>query len=258
MNRSTYFQDLFATTENLFLSLEQSIDDWILMNFKKLRQLIAIQGNGNLTTEEQAVSSFLRLHISVPCTLELIASDEEKVVVTTDENLQSFINSVNSGRTLYISRKDSFKALDFSSLKIQVYVRQLDTLNIGADGDVIMTAAFKGSLPLDIKVQSSGHTELLLSAPSIKVNVQSHGDFKIAGECTVFAAKTQSDGNFDARNLLAQNTSFSTQSHGNAWIYGSESLVIKHSADGFVHYFGDGILKDVIHHGTGEIKHCKD
>ncbi len=257
MKSITYFTDFLAVTATLFLSLEHRVDDWIDMNFKKLRQLVATQGNGNLTTEEHSVSSFLRLHISLPCILELIASDEEKVVVTTDENLQSCINSVNSGRTLYVSLKHAFKIPEFSSLKIQVFVRQLDTINIGTEGDVRMTKAFKGVLPLDIKVQSAGHTELLLSAPSIKLNVQSHGDLKIAGECTVFVAKTQSDGNFDARDLMAQNVSFNTQSHGNAWIYGSESFVIKHSADGFVHYYGEGILKDVHHHGTGELQHFK-
>ena len=258
MNRNAYLQDLSVTTENLFLSLTHHFDDWIDMNFKKLRQLVATQGNGQLTTEEHSVSSFLRLHISLPCTLELIASDEEKVVVTTDENLQSYINAVNSGRTLFVSLKSAFKVPEFSSLKIQIYVRQLDTINIGAEGDVRMTEAFKGLLPLDIKVQSAGHTELLLSASSIKVNVQSHGDFKIAGECAVFTAKTQSHGNFDAKELFAQNVIFNTQSEGNAWIYARESLVIKHSADGFVHYYGDGLLKDVQYHGTGELKHCKE
>ena len=257
MSSIAYFNDFLAITATLFLSLEHRIDDWIDMNFKKLRQLVASKGNGNLTTEEYPVSSFLRLHISIPCALELIASDEEKIVVTTDENLQSFISSVNSGRTLYISLKQVFKIPDFSSLKIQVFVRQIDTLNIGAEGHVIMTEAFKGVLPLDIKVQSEGDTELRLSAPSIKLNVQSHGDLKIVGECNVFSAKTQSHGNFDARDLFAQNTTFSTQSKGNAWIYGSETLVIKHSADGFVHYYGDGILKDVRHQGTGVVKHCK-
>ncbi len=258
MNRIAYLNDFFATTENLFLSLEHRFDDWIDMNFKRLRQLVSIQGNGHLTTEERSVISFLRLHISLPCTLELIASDEEKIVVTTDENLQSFISTVNSGRTLYVSLRTSFNTCDFTSLKIQIYIRQMDTLNIGANGNVIMTEAYKSLLPLDIKVQSSGHTELLLSAPSIKVNDQSHGDFKIIGECSVFAAKTQSHGNFDAKNLLAQNVTFNTQSKGNAWLYGSESLIIKHSADGFVHYYGDGILKDVRYHGTGELKHCKE
>lgn len=259
MNSTAYFSDLFATTENLFLSLEPRFDDWIDMNFKKLRQLVAVQGNGNLTTEEYSVSSFLRLHISIPCTLELIDSDEEKIVITTDENLQSFISSVNSGRTLYVSRATKLLQIPaFTSLKIQVYVRQLDALNISAEGNVSMPKIYNSSMPLDIKVQSEGHTELQLSAPSIKLSVQSHGDFKISGQCTIFSAKTQSHGNFDAKELMAQNVNFNTQSKGNAWISGSESFVIKHSADGFVHYYGDGILKDVRHYGTGEVKHCKE
>lgn len=257
MTNIPYFNDFFATTDTIFLSLEHRIDDLIDMNFKKLRQLVSVQGNGMMTTEERSVSSFLRLHISIPCFLELIDSDEEKIVVTTDENLQSYIETVNSGRTLYVSIKSAFKIPGFTNLKIQVHTRQLDTLNIGTNGNVIMTEAYKCASSLDVKVQSDGNTELLLSAPNIKLNVQSHGDFKIAGGCISLTAKTQSHGDFNAKDLHAQNLTFSTQSAGNAWLYASESLIIKHSADGFVHYYGEGILKDVLHHGTGELKHCK-
>ena len=257
MKNVSYLNDFLAPTATLFLSLTDQLDDWIDMNFKKLRQLLSVPGNGSVTSEERPVSSFLRLHISIPCSFELIDSDEEKMVVTTDENLQSFVTAINSGRTLYVSYKDTLKTPAFTVLKIQIYTRQLDTLNIGAEGDVIMTAPYTCASPLDIKVASSGNTALLLSAPNIKLNIQSHGDFKIAGECTTFSAKTQSHGDFDARDLYAQNVSFKTQSFGNAWLYASESLVIKHGADGFVHYYGDGILKDVRHHGTGEVKHCK-
>ncbi len=257
MSNALYLNSFIATATTVFLSLEHQIDDWIGMNFKKLRQFIAVKGNGNLTSEERLVSSFLRLHISIPCSLELIASEEEKIVVTTDENLQSFVGVVNSGRTLYVSSNKMLKISEFTSLKIQVYTRQLDTLNIGTNGNVIMTEAYECVAPLDIKVESAGNTELLLSAPSIKLNIQSHGDFKIKGACTDLTVKTQSHGDFDAKELHAQNVVFNTQSKGNAWLYGSETLKIKHSADGFVHYYGNGILKDVLHHGTGEVKHCK-
>jgi hypothetical protein len=256
MKNVSYLNDFLAPTATLFLSLTDQLDDWIDMNFKKLRQLLSVQGNGSVTSEERPVSSFLRLHISIPCSFELIDSDEEKMVVTADENLQSFVTAVNSGRTLYVSYKDTLKTPAFTTLKIQIYTRQLDTLNIGAEGDVIMTAAYTCASPLHIKVASSGDTALLLSAPNIKLSNQSHGDFKIAGECAAFSAKTQSHGDFDAKGLLAQNVTFNTQSSGNAWLYASESLVIKHGADGFVHYYGDGVLKDVRHHGTGEVKHC--
>lgn len=177
--------------------------------------------------------------------------------MTTDENLQSFVTAINSGRTLYISLKTMLKMPEFTALKLQVFTRQLDTINIGTHGNVIMSKAYNGALPLDIKIQSAGDTELHLSAPSIKINIQSHGNFKIVGECGGLSAKTQSHGDFDAQDLIAQNVVFSTQSKGNAWLYASESLIIKHAADGFVHYYGEGILKDIQHHGSGEVKHCK-
>lgn len=257
MTNISYYNDFFAATATLFLSLEHRIDDWIDMNFKKLRELFVLKGDGMITTDERPISSFLRLHIQLPCELVLIDSDEEKIVITTDDNVHAHISTVNSGRTLYVSFKNAFRIPEFTYLKIQVYTRQIDTLNI-ATGDVTMTEPYIGSLPLNITVQSSGDTVLLLSAPSIKVKFQSEGSLKMAGECAVLTVKAQAEGDFDAKDLYAQNVMYKTQSGGNAWIRASESLVIKHEADGFVHYYGEGILKDVVHHGTGEIRHCKN
>ena len=74
-----------------------------MVNFKPLRQIIEVKGNGNIVTREISVSSFICPHIAGKGQIELYQSDEEKVIVETDENLQNFISAFNSGRTLYVS-----------------------------------------------------------------------------------------------------------------------------------------------------------
>ena len=38
--------------------------------------MIDVKGNGNIVSAEKNISSFIRLHISINCTVELIQADE--------------------------------------------------------------------------------------------------------------------------------------------------------------------------------------
>lgn len=240
------------------IPLVRSFASWTDMNFKKLRDIISVPGNGHLSAVTYPVSSFLRLHLSVPGRLEVIPSQEEKVVITTDENLQEFFEIVNSGRTLYITPGGKLRRPGFTSVLIQVFIRQLDTLHLACSGDIISEKPIVSEEPLEVKIQCNGDTVLNLEAPKIKLLAQCNGDVTLRGVCHSFEAKTQCNGSFNSRDLIAQDVVFSNQSNGNAWIYGEQTLRIRHRANGFLHYYGPGRLKDVVQFGTGEVRHMDE
>jgi Putative auto-transporter adhesin, head GIN domain len=245
-------------TENKFVSIERRFDGVMDMSFKRLRQLISVTGNGDLTERTYTVSSFLRLHLTLGGTVEIIKSDEEKVIITTDENLHTYISATNSGRTLYLATHSKLQAPIFTSLNIQIFVRQLDTIYIASSGDAfIMEKMYQNDVPLDIKIQSEGDTILQLSAPQMRLSTQCNGNIVITGVCDDLNARIQNEGDFDAKGLQAKKVQFTTHSNGNALISASESLVIKHFASGYIHYFGNGRLNDIKHFGKGEVKHCQ-
>src|SRR5436190_22674490 len=126
-----------------------------MVSFKKLRQMIEVEGNGNIVAKEVKVSSFLRLHLAVNSSVELYQSDEEKVIVETDENLQEFFYVRNSGRTLYVSAEGMLRKPLYTDCRVKVYIRQLDTLYIRNEkGDVVCPNEITVSTPLTIKIQS--------------------------------------------------------------------------------------------------------
>src|SRR5580765_9102734 len=101
-----------------------------MVNFKKLRQMIEVKGNGNIVSREIKVSSFIRLHLSAKGLIELHQSEQEKVVVETDSNLQEYFDIINSGRTLYVTTESKFRSPGFTSCKIKIFFRQLNVLSI--------------------------------------------------------------------------------------------------------------------------------
>lgn len=217
--------------------------------------MIAVAGNGNIVSVEKQVSSFIRLHLSVNGFVELIQSDEEKVMIEADDNLQDYFEVVNSGRTLYITNEAKLRRPIFSDLTIKVFFRQMDTLYNACHGDVVTVGEIYLNNPLDIKIMSHGNTELAISTPSIKLTTACHGNISLRGQCNDLTIKHVSHGNMDCKEMLANHASLHNVAHGDVKLYSKESIIIKNYGNSHIHYFGPGQLKDVVQNGNGEIKY---
>lgn len=226
-----------------------------MVSFKKLRQMIGIQGNGKIVVREIGVSSFIRLHLGVKGTVELIQSNEEKVEVETDENLMEYVTAVNAGRTLYVSTEEGLRHPVFTKILVKVYFRQIDNLRNCCSGDVRSIGTISYTAPFEVKLQCEGDTDLDLDVPSLKLKMQCEGDVTLKGKCNILEIKDQADGNLMCREMKAANVSLINMSEGNIEIYADESVTIKHMGQGTIHYYGPGRLKDIIIMGEGEVKH---
>jgi Putative auto-transporter adhesin, head GIN domain len=218
--------------------------------------MLEVKGNGDVVSREIPVSSFIRLHLAGKGRIELIASDEEKIVVVADENLQEYVEAVNSGRTLYVSTTAKFRDPLFTDCRIQVHFRQIDTLCIRCDGgDVVCPGIIRLTQPVKIKIQSVGNTDLHLQAPYIQLASACEGNVVLRGECTDIDIRNQSVGNLDTRALTAQDLSIRNMAEGNVELFAENTIAIRHYGEGYIHYGGKAVLKEVKQYGEGEIKH---
>lgn len=218
--------------------------------------MIEVKGNGNIVSREISVSSFLRLHIGCKGIVELIQSDEEKVVMEMDENLQEFGEAGNAGRTLYVSTEGKLRRPAPTHCIVRIYLRQIDTLVIRNDhADLVCPAPLTLSNPLDVKLQTVGNTSLNVIAPTVKVLNQSTGNLTLAGQCGIISIKNMAQGNLDASALRAGELTITNMAEGNVDLYAEKSISISHYGQGYVHYAGDAALKDVKQFGDGEVKH---
>ncbi|UPT67489.1 MAG: DUF2807 domain-containing protein [Sphingobacteriales bacterium JAD_PAG50586_3] len=218
--------------------------------------MIEIKGNGNIVSRELNVSTFIRLHLACMGRIELYQSDEEKVVIETDENLHEYFTATNAGRTLYVSMEANFRRPVFTACVIKVFLRQLDTLYVrNSRGDVFCPKEISLLQPLEIKVQSEGNTSLHFVAPSIKLLSQTQGNVMLKGACEKLDIKNQSEGDLDASQLMAGELTIKNMAQGNISLHADKSITIKHYGQGYVHYSGNAVVKDVVQYGDGEIKH---
>ena len=222
--------------------------------------MIEVKGSGSIVSAEKSISSFIRLHISINGTIELIQADEEKVIVEADENLQEYIEVTNSGRTLYVTAEGKWRKPGFTMLNIKVYYRQLYNIyNASTNGTLICANPLQSSEPVEVKIYSDkSSSKLNINAPVIKLITACVGDVEIEGACNVFEVNAKSQGNLYARPLRAKNVILKNYSMGNLEVYADETLTISNYGQGSISYWGDGMLKDIKQYGEGEVKHKKD
>jgi Putative auto-transporter adhesin, head GIN domain len=225
------------------------------MNFKKLRAMITKQGNGEITTKEIQVSSFLRLHIGASGNVELIHSNEEKVSIVCDSNLFECIEVINSGRTLYINSDVKWHKSKFTQLNIKIYYRQINVLcNTITNGQLCCKNPLPSLDKLEIKLQSEKCTNhLILNANMVKLSAANTGNTIISGECNSLDLNAKTEGNFDLALLKAKCVSIKNYAIGNINFFASETINIKHYGEGDITYSGSGILQEVKQFGNGRI-----
>jgi len=230
------------------------------MNFKKLRQMIDVKGNGNIVSTVKNISSFIRLHISINGTVELIQSDEEKVIVEADENLMEYIEVTNSGRTLYVTAEGKWRKADFSSLNVKVYYRQLYNIyNASTKGNLICANTLMSAEPVEVKIYSDkSSSKLNINAPAVKLITACVGDVEIEGACNLLEINAKSEGNLYARQMQAKTVSIKNYSVGNLEVSAEEWVSISNYGEGNISYWGNGKLKDIKQYGSGEINHKKE
>jgi hypothetical protein len=229
-----------------------------MVNFKKLRKMIEVKGNGNIVSREVSVSTFVRLHLGCRGIVELHQSDEEKVIIETDENLLDCFAATNAGRTLFVSTEENLRRPVFTSCVVKVFLRQMNILYVRNDGgNVICPGEITLTEPLKVTVQTVGQTELWLNAPSVKMLCQANGNTLLKGSVANLEIKNQSEGDFDASQLKAGELSIKNMAEGNVWLHADNAIRIAHYGEGFIHYTGDAVVKDIKQYGSGEVKRIK-
>lgn len=214
-----------------------------------------IQGSGIMAERTQLVSSFTRLHLSVHGHVELVQSNEEKVVIEADNNLLEHVGVTNAGRTLYVTTEDKLRRPAYSQLRITVYLRQIDHLDVASQGTVRCANALLAADSLTVKIAAHGDTDLTLETPKLQVKAAAHGNVVLRGRATEATLRTASHGDLDASELIAGHLTIRNAAHGNIKLYATDTIAIQHVGHGYVHYAGPARLTDVGAHGQGEVRH---
>jgi hypothetical protein len=199
----------------------------------------SIYGNGNVVTEERAVSGFNELRVSSGIDVIIRQGDGESLEIEADDNLLEHIKTEVVGNTLKIYTDKNIRRA--KARRAYLEYRELGSIRISSAGDVTGENTLQtGTLSIDIS--SAGDLELDVQADEIYCDISSSGDVRLSGSADILEADLSSAGNLSAYELITRKCKVSCSSAGDARVYATEELDLRCSSAGNIYYRGDADL----------------
>ena len=203
-----------------------------------------IEGNGNVTTREVAVSSFSTLEARGVYELRLSQDTKESVKIEADENLQDYFTVRTEGNKLIIET-DKMKNLSIKSkktLKVYVNFKTLTDLSLHMVGNVGSDEKLSFD-NLNITNNSVGNVDLQLSAKQLDLKNHSVGNLKLEGAADNAVVENNGVGNLRAGSFVVQTMDLSNSGLGNTEVNAEKNLKVSNSALGHLKNKGAAEVK---------------
>jgi hypothetical protein len=211
-----------------------------------------IKGDKNIVTQERKVSPFSVLDIGGVGDITIKQGSTESVTVTTDENIQPYIETVNEGNKLRIGSKDGVD-INSSKLQIEVTVKNISELHLGGTGNVKIAGPITSDNLL-CKASGTGNLDLDFACTKLTLKISGTGNVNLKGKGDDASIKMTGAGNLKAFEFAAKNLSAELSGIGNAELNASAELSVDATGMGDISYMGSPKVKKMEATGTGRVR----
>lgn len=211
----------------------------------------SVKASGKILKKEYPVSSFSEVDIAGVFDVVLIQGSEEKVIFEADHNIQEFFEAKNEGSTLHLDFIGNVKDKHVNT--VYVTFKALDKLIFSGIGDIRTEGNVKLS-SFECLVSGVGDLSLDMECENLDVNFTGVGDIKLKGNGNKANYQWSGIGDLIADDLKAKDVVLLLSGVGDAKLNASESLEVKLTGLGDVHYKGSPKSTDLNTSGMGDIK----
>ena len=189
------------------------------------------EGSGTEASEVRDLDAFERIDLKGSADISVRIGPEQKVTVTTDDNLlDNIVTRVRGRHTLQIDTKGSFSTE--KGIKIDIVVPSLTYVGISGSGDV----------------QVDG-----LKQEAIEIEIEGSGDVNLSGEVDRIEVDVAGSGDIDARSLKAKSAYVDLDGSGDVDVFASEDFDGTVNGSGDITVYGNPPRISRSVHGSGDI-----
>jgi hypothetical protein len=198
----------------------------------------AIQGSGNIITEDRAVSNFDRIDWNGSGDVAIIQSGEESLTVEADDNVIEYVRTEVKNGTLELGLDaGEVKSISSTRLRFRVNVKDLTGLNLFGSGHI--TAASLDTDRLDIAVTGSGEVQIdSLTTEQVEVRITGSGRVRLVGEVAGQDIDISGSGEYHGGDLRAETVEITISGSGDSTVWATESLDVRINGSGSLDYYG--------------------
>lgn len=209
-------------------------------------------GSGNIVTEKRQTGNFTGISVGGAFTVEVKNGPATEVVVESDDNVISYIETKVSGNTLKIRTKEG-NGFNNAHFKVFITAPEINKINSSGASNIKGTGQWKSNGKISLDVSGAAGIEASVDAPEIYTEVSGAGNIELTGRTRDYKAKVSGSGTLKSGNLQSENTTIDVSGAGTARVHASVRLNAKASGAGNIHYRGGAGVEQKIS-GAGSIK----
>ena len=197
-----------------------------------------VVGSGKTVTEERAISGVEGVALSFVGDLRITQGDEEKLVITGDDNVLPLITTEVKDGVLTIGSKSTFGVPVINDLHYDLTVRNLNNLQLSGAGNAEMEKLDTGDLTAG--VSGAGNLSIKdLQADTVVANLSGVGNLELGGKAKRQSISLSGAGSYSGGDLETGSTDVSLSGLGGATVWATENLNASISGAGNVEYYGN-------------------
>ncbi|MFI2742909.1 head GIN domain-containing protein [Zhouia sp. PK063] len=212
-----------------------------------------IKGNGNSIEDTRSTKDYDGVHVAGAMDVTLVAGNEGKITVKTDDNLQEYIVTEVENNTLKIYVKKGYNVSTRKGIIVTVPVETIDEVALAGSGDVATSGITLKSNKITVRIAGSGDLDLAVDAKEVEGKLAGSGDLKLKGTTTTFDCSLAGSGDVYAADLKATDVSVSVAGSGDARVYCDGNLNAKVVGSGDIYYKGNPKHENSKVAGSGDI-----
>ena len=218
-----------------------------IFNYKK--------GNGIIEINKIEIENFERVNIGGNYAVTLIQSEKTKVIIETDENLLSYINTELYDKTLNINNVHNLKSS--KGIKVDIYYKSIDKIH-STGASKVANEGVLSSDELSINLSGTGAIDLEIETLNLKVNLTGAGVITLSGQTDFQETHISGAGGLSAKELISNVCSINLSGLGGAEVFATDKLEATITGVGGIIYSGNPDIIERQVTGFGKIKRAEE
>ncbi|HTH13542.1 MAG TPA: DUF2807 domain-containing protein [Spirochaetia bacterium] len=243
----------FLTVLPLILALVSSCEVKFNWTWNKPETQTQAKASGKTVTEDRTIGAFSTLRLEG---LGKLVFDQAvpagTIRITGDQGLLAHVRADVSGTGLTL-KEDQVGSLDAFQLEFRVAAPEtLSNLTLAGLGSVESLAALKTG-DLTVSLEGMGKVDLALAAGSVVLHQRGQGELTVRGTADRVEIRAEGLGKVDTAELKTKAADVANNGLGEVKVFASQSLKVRASGVGAVHFFGHPAQTDVQTEGLTKV-----
>jgi hypothetical protein len=184
---------------------------------------------------EKSIGEFTELKVYDLIEVELVKSNEYKVVITGNNSEEVLINNKNG--TLKIKMNIN-KLFDGNKTKVVLYYKTVDIIDANEGAKVYSKGAIK-QYEIDLRAQEGGSIDVSVNVEYINIKAVTGGIIRASGDSESQKVALLTGGIYNGESLETTKTEVSINAAGEAHVNASKIVDVKIRAGGDVFIYGN-------------------